>query len=206
MIDPQEVKMVEDVIQSKVAAGESFTAYDVTRVAHNNGASEDHSVLKHIVHMQRKFMQDSNYGRTLIPTPGGSAFLYHPSGADIQTIIDRINGVAPVSVAPTATVVGQVVVKNQAVDSDGRLPVYGDMLAAICADPGDEVGLVFDDVAQTITISAPGVSGATPDDTYTVNSDGRIRIAPNVLAIHCNSASGTFEITGDDEQIIIKPL
>lgn len=87
--------VVDSIIDGLVAKLEMFSAYDVTRAAKQQGATENHYQMKGAVHARWFDLQNNGYTRSLVPTPTGDTWLYHPQGADIQPYTDRINNGQP---------------------------------------------------------------------------------------------------------------
>ena len=211
--DPTNVQIVKDVIAGLVEGNEMFTAWDVTTASKKAGATQFHSDMKNVVHDAYIDGEMSGYSRTLIPTPTGDAWLYHSGGADLQSFIAHINGKpAPIAypAMPAADpIVGSMtalpsVIKKQAIDADGRLPIYEDMLEGINARTGETVFVNIH--PDRIVVCNPSWS-AGPDHMYSVNSDGRVRISPSILE-NIKSAQGVYSIEHDttNQILVIKPL
>lgn len=208
--------IVTQVVSEKVQANLPFTAFDITRESKMRGATEFHGAMKGEVHNQWDDLRNnSNYTRTLIPTPTGDAWLYHPNGYDIQSYISEINGGTPVNsmstVAPAVTPVTTVgaAVKTQTTDIHGRLPIYGDMLKQIGALPGQDVDVFISSNGKDSTMEIHRVGSApawstSPKCTYEVNSDGRIRIGPRFINEMIPSAGFIFDISVNGNTIVIE--
>ena len=71
---------VEAEVARRVAAGDSFTALDVSRAVQATGIQERHRNLKVIVHDMYERGDMTGYTRTQITLPSGEQpFLYHPT-------------------------------------------------------------------------------------------------------------------------------
>jgi hypothetical protein len=85
-ITPELTKLVRKIVQDKTAAGEMFTAFDVTKVVQSGGVRERHFVVKSVVHdLFSNGDMPSHYTRQLITLYGSSApapWLYLPIGSD----------------------------------------------------------------------------------------------------------------------------
>jgi len=181
MCNPDNTQIMEEVVSDFINVGKSFTAFDATQEGMRRGTTERHSHLKGQVHANiRSFIRNGSYERSLIPTPNGNAWLYHPTGVDVQSYIDNnivtVNNNRP---ADPVTPLTDNTVKKQVVDSEGRLPIYGDMLKEIDCKPGMTVEVVVSSNKISIAQFHPGP--ASSDDHYKVNADGRIRISAKVM-------------------------
>jgi hypothetical protein len=83
--------LLEAIVRQKCAAGESFTAYDITCAARHQGGAGRHRHLKHVVH--EAFFRGTmgpEYERRLVQIPGAPApawqyYRCHPAAADGDT-------------------------------------------------------------------------------------------------------------------------
>jgi hypothetical protein len=107
---------------------------------------------------------------------------------------------APVTVASMTAV--QPSQKRQAIDSDGRLPVYADTLGEIGAKPLGTV-MVFTQPGVGLYIQNPDNTGTKPNHVYTVNKDGRVRLNPSVLA-DFKSPTGTYTVAVENGKVVVK--
>lgn len=214
MCNSQNEQILRDIVAEKVQNGEPFTAWDVTSAARARGASEAHYQMKNTVHRMFSSGEIPGFDRTIIQTPTGPAWCYHPLGADVSNYAQGIGGSAPASTAPsssgaqpapagsqTATAVADpddaaddasAFERKQATDKDGRLPIWSDMLRSIGLTKPGETAYVcllgYDLAISSVSVPVPGgVSVAT----YLVNKDGRIRIGSAFLPL---SVPGTFNV------------
>lgn len=202
--------LIDSIVDELVAKLDMFSAYDVTRAAKQRGATENHFQMKSAVHSRWFDLQNNGYSRSLVPTPTGDTWLYHPVGADTQSYIDRVNQgqsgnlpspntsphlpspntspAAPVVTSPSLTSATASLstssgtsVKTATTDTDGRLPIYGDQLVDIGAKPFSVV-YVFVPKTGAILVAGQGRSNlGKPFASYTVNKDGRIRLSSRIL-------------------------
>jgi len=208
--------LIDTVVDEFVQQQKLFSAYDITREAKSRGATEYHGQMKGQVHARWGDLQTTGYTRSLVPTPTGDTWLYHPIHADIQPYIDSVNGnqsstalpspnTAPtpsLSVsAPTVATSGDV--KNQSTDAEGRLPIYNDQMSTLGAAAGDKVN-VYVDKGQSITLTLPTNNSSTPYAEYTVNADGRVRLSNKILAAYLPSVSGVYRVSTTKDNIIVK--
>jgi len=217
--------LISEVIDEMVNAGKCFTAYDVTKEAKTRGANENHYHMKGSVHSRYSDLQNLGYDRSLVQSPTGNTFLYHPTGADIQAEIDRINGNASASTvlpspnAPqssnvatlssnTTTVTTAKTKKNQPVDAEGRLPIYAPFISALGLKTGDMVAVYSQDGVLTDTYLSvekyDASATSTPVATYTVNLDGRIRIGEEILSTFLPSSNGVYVVSIEKNEIQVK--
>ena len=84
-------QLIDSIVDDLVSRQECFSAWDVTRAAKQRGATENHFQMKSAVHARWFDLQNNGYTRSLVPTPTGDTWLYHPVGADTQPYIDRVN-------------------------------------------------------------------------------------------------------------------
>ena len=218
--------LVDSVIDELVAKNEPFTAYDVTRAARARGATEYHKDLKGAVHSRWFDLQNNGYTRSLVPTPTGDAWLYHANSYNPQDYINKLGvnagsnstlpspNTAPAltaavavaslsavsSAAPTVATSGTV--KNQTVDAEGRLPIYGDQLDELNVVAGDTVNLYSHGSQLTLEVVDP--AGKSPIATYSVNADRRIRISGSTLAAYLPNVNKPYKVSYDGSRIVIQ--
>ena len=79
-------QIVEDVVTEFVSKGWQFTAYNITTEAKKRGANDRHLNLKQAVHDLFKGNEITGYSRDLvdIKSVGAKAYLYSPSGSDVN--------------------------------------------------------------------------------------------------------------------------
>jgi len=79
-------QIVEDVVTEFVSKGWQFTAYNITTEAKKRGANDRHRNLKQAVHDMFKGNEITGYSRDLvdIKSVGAKAYLYSPSGSDVN--------------------------------------------------------------------------------------------------------------------------
>jgi hypothetical protein len=215
---------IEAIVEGFMLGDTSFTAFDATKEARKQGITERHGVIKRIVH---RFMdnEDANdypntsvYEKTLIKTPTGNAYLYHPEnetapsrwgfpedevddGDDASVDPDPVQ--VPAAKSASALLKQQdpniSLIQKQLVDSEARLPVYKNLLSELNANWGD-----------VIYVSTNGILSKKASDgavAYGVNADGRIRISQSVLQdIFGNGYNGTFELHVVKDEIRIYAL
>jgi hypothetical protein len=227
MCNSQNEQILRDIVAEKVQAGQSFTAWDVTSAARSRGANEQHYQMKNVVHRMFSNGEIAGFDRTAIPTPTGTAWLYHPLGADIQPYIDAIaNGQPTAGVVPsssgatpapastqTATAVADdddaaddasAFERKSATDKEGRLPIWSDMLRSIGLNPGDTAHVGTD---GTVIVVDDGKGGGRAN-LYVVNKDGRVRIGSGILSAFLKNSTGTYSVklNGVDRVIEITAL
>ena len=180
MCNASNAVIIEDVVNSLTDEDKAFTAFDATQEGMQRGTTERHKHLKGQVHanMQSR-LADGTYERSLIPTPSGDAWLYHPDGYDVQNYIDSMKSpVQNIGRQPRDAVdAADASQKYQQKDKDGRLPIYANMLKAIGCGPFTiiQVGSINDEMVIAEDL------GNDAEQTYKVNADGRIRIGPRML-------------------------
>jgi len=83
-------QIVEDVVTEFVSKGWQFTAYNITTEAKKRGANDRHRNLKQAVHDMFKGNEITGYSRDLvdIKSVGAKAYLYSPSGSDVNDYAD----------------------------------------------------------------------------------------------------------------------
>lgn len=105
MADSNAQKIVTDITRRRAAAGESFTAFDITTEARIQGAFIRHDEARDLV--QALFQNGSmgaDYRRALLDLGGGARpFVYHRFDADLSTYRSTASGAAPVSPPPAST-------------------------------------------------------------------------------------------------------
>src|SRR5262249_23031558 len=75
---------VEAEVRRRIASGDSFTAFDISRAVQATGIQERHRNMKVIVHDMYERGEMTGYTRTQITLPTGEQpFLYHPDNAMI---------------------------------------------------------------------------------------------------------------------------
>ena len=227
------VTIIDQVIDERIALASDktkvqrmFTAYDITREARARGATEYHGQMKGAVHARWYDLQNNGYTRSLINTPTGDAWLYHPAGDDITEYTKNLNqnalalgvpspntalpspNTAPAVATPAAvtpsfsvsqptpgTASAATTFKKQAVDSEGRLPIYADQIAALKVKPGGRVA-VYAGSTHRLAIVAPAIPyNGKKIAEYTVNKDGRVRINSDILTTHCTTRGGMYKVT-----------
>jgi len=144
-----------------------------------------------------------------LPSPSVPPFGFTPPGYDqnapaaaVAAAVATMTAVnaAPVTAASMTAVAPAV--KRQAVDSDGRLPIYADTLDEIGAAPLSTV-MVFVEPNVGLYIKKPDGSGTKPSHVYTVNKDGRVRLNPVALA-DFKSPSGVYNVSVDNGAVVVK--
>lgn len=202
--------LIDSIVDELVAKLDMFSAYDVTRAAKQRGATENHFQMKSAVHSRWFDLQNNGYSRSLVPTPTGDTWLYHPVGADTQSYIDRVNQgqsgnlpspntsphlpspntspAAPVATSPSLTSAPASLstssgtsVKTATTDMDGRLPIYSDQLTEIGAKPLSVLFVFVPKTGAIIVTKGASKSLGSPIASYTVNKDGRVRLSSRIL-------------------------
>ena len=198
MCNTSNAVIMATVVEDLVENGQAFTAFDATQEGMQRGTTERHRSLKGQVHANMKsVLADGSYEKSLVPTPTGEAWLYHPAGYDVQGHIDDMQSVVKKDVDPSKPVDDDGEEKLQRSDSEGRLPIYGDMLRAIGCFPRHsvQVGNVNDEMVISKDL------GIDAEKAYTVNADGRIRIGPimleSVLSIMSTAPRREFKVMLD---------
>ena len=192
--------LICDAVEAAVAVNRSFTAYDITCIAQDNGATERHNQMKNQVHaLWSEIQSDGDYERTLIHIPGkGTAWLYHPKGSDISlytaklvdVVADAVNTgdsndgpQVSVLVQSPSTGIKHLTKFIQTPDKEGRLYVGPKILSQIGLQPDDHVMVAWSTVCKTIILSKQIDRGCdTVDYQYDVNGDGRIRLSKHMVA------------------------
>lgn len=87
MADAATQKLIDDIVQQKVQAGESFTAYDVTIIARQRGGNVRHNDARDLVHeYYESGRMGAAYARTQIDVGAPvRPWLYHPFSVDPQS-------------------------------------------------------------------------------------------------------------------------
>lgn len=116
-----------------------------------------------------------------------------------QASMTAVNA-APVTAASMTAIAP--VVKRQAIDGDGRLPIYADTLSEIGAKELGTV-MVFVEKNVGLYIQNPNNTGTKPSHVYTVNKDGRVRLSASVLA-DFKSPTGTYTVTVENDKVVVK--
>lgn len=105
MADSNAQQLVNEITRRRAAAGESFTAFDITTEARSQGAFIRHDEARDLV--QELFQSGSmgaDYRRTVLDLGGGARpFVYHRFDADLSTYRSTASGAAPVSQPSTST-------------------------------------------------------------------------------------------------------
>lgn len=87
------IGVVETVVDDKVAAGEMFTAHDITIEVRTRGHRAGHNEVRDAVHdYYGRGGLGVAYSRTTISVPGGNPFLYHRGADDPSTYANIRNG------------------------------------------------------------------------------------------------------------------
>lgn len=190
-----------NIVNQKVAAGDMFTALDISRTAQwKDGLFERHDNLKGIVHQMFHDAQMGNYSRTLITLPGipDSIWLYYdPNVSDPSTYKSVWMGVRPGSPpnadaqAQQGTVPAlgfsnddaapqQAAPQGQQGDFDrdkrGRLWVSKPLVAQLNVNPGDQVFAIVEPNQVKITTDVTKLAGLDYR-TYKVDRHGNIAIS-----------------------------
>jgi hypothetical protein len=84
--------LVVDAVSDRMDNSEIFTSYDITCSLRNGGETVEHHRVKSTVHMLHDNSTDfaKKYDKKVIPTPGGTAWLYHPNGFALEDIKDYV--------------------------------------------------------------------------------------------------------------------
>lgn len=233
MCNQSNFEAIGDIINDFVAEDRCFTAFDVTEEGKERETTDEtYRHLKGAVHARHAELLKQSYTRTLIPTPSGNAWLYHPVGADIQPEIDRINAdddsndndLLPspnqiASAAPAAMGTSQVTPQTQTAvvdeetsrskavtDVENRLHISSAEVKTANFTPKQVVAVVK--TFQGLKIVVDPEPQVTPLKLYNVNADGRLRISKNVLE-QCFGETlagrGSFEIEAIAGCISITP-
>ena len=142
--------LIDQIIEDWADKELMFTAFDVTQEGKARGTTERHGQLKSAVHGNWDNLRYSrNYSRTLIQTPGGQAWLFHPDGGDISDYTDKFDidqpdddddGLAsPNTYGTPAPSVAAPSGQNVNITKEGRLNVGPDLLAPLGVSNGDFV-------------------------------------------------------------------
>ncbi len=192
MCDTASIQIAEEIIREKVDARAMFTAFDVSREAHQRGSPERHRHLKQVIHaaFDRGDM-GTDYDRTLVRLPGVKrpAWLYHRKQDDPNTYA---------ALGGTAVPRG-----GRSVDGRLRLCVPARPLKQAGLAAGDSVWVTADGQQQCVVLTKtkPGTAVLT---TYQVERSGNIRIAQRVLR-RAGIAGRAFAIDGDGTTIRVRP-
>jgi len=173
--------IIDEVVTDFINLEKPFTAFDATQEGMRRGTTEQHGQLKGEVHAIMSGFDVGQYKRSMILTPSGKAWLYHPPGYDVQSYIDNMTDIVAVNSStpadPVTPISGNTDVKQQSIDNEGRLPIYGDMLKDINCDPGTNVEVV--QINDKLIIGLKRFKSDLP--SYKVNQDGRIRVSAKVM-------------------------
>ncbi|MDX1933270.1 MAG: hypothetical protein SFU56_11740 [Capsulimonadales bacterium] len=154
---------VEAEVNRRIDAGESFTAFDISRAVQAAGVRERHRNLKVIVHDMFERGDMPGYTRTQITLPGGEQpLLYHPDNtapagnrfAVASNAPSRAAGIA----RHIATMFGQrsagPTPRTGSPDGANRLRLPLSVLRTAGFLPGDTVHIARDRKTRSLTISA----------------------------------------------------
>lgn len=202
-IDPIIEAMIQQLSEDKVAAGEMFTAFDISRIVQNMGHVNRHENMKCIVHdlYNRYDRNDRNlfdgYTRTLIEVQKGKpqAWVYHPVAADPllykpPSLSLPTQGMTPQAFYNISAFIGQ-----RKPDARGAVSVPAAMIRKIGAKPGDTV--VVENTGTSLVVAING-SGRN----YIVNKSNNIRIKRRTW-FSLVSGSGEFSFEENSGRILI---
>jgi hypothetical protein len=151
---------VEAEVQRRMAAGDSFTAFDISRAVQATGIQERHRHMKGIVHDMYERGDMPGYIRTQITLPTGEQpFLYHPDNRMIPNRFAVATNTGTKTLANhTASLFGQgrtaLMQTVGHLDSDYRLRLPSSILRKAGFYPGDTVYIARDADTGTLTIRA----------------------------------------------------
>jgi hypothetical protein len=203
MCDQANAQIIQDIMYEWTAQKRMFTAWNVTQEGKVRGTTESHSHLKSAIHSMWNIMASMGYDRSLINTPTGDAWLYHPVGADISAYTDQFastndvgtvgasNVTSPANNQPDQDVNGD---RIATVDSDGRLNIFGDLLQKAGLD-SKQAAYVCGCGNRICIKERPGIVDASK--VLFVNSDGRIRLGKLTLMNDCPSTNGQYKVRYD---------
>jgi hypothetical protein len=208
MCNADNAVIMQEVVEEFVQDERAFTAFDATQEGMQRGTTERHRSLKGQVHANMQSgLSDGSYERSLIPTPTGDAWLYHPAGYDVQKHAQRLQidaaqsagRMSRNSTAYPKTGKSDGEQKQRQIDNDGRLNIPVDFLVSIGCRAGAtiQVGSVNDEMVLSKKLGDDAVAD------YVVNGDGRVRVGQsvleNVLSIIAVSPNRTFNIMLDKD-------
>lgn len=211
-------RAILDIIEEFVDEGKSFTAFDITQEGYKRSTTQGtHGTLKNLVHAtMNQFFISHDYDRSLITTPTGNAWLYHPTNDDISAYTNQLDvtdghdsdddddaipspnddDFSDADNSASSTVVAAKKTAMLATRDD-RLNIPKNYLTQVGLDAGSNVKVAFD--TDKVVLSK-----ISDDDeaTLSVNSDGRLRLNLTQLK-DLNAASGAYsiQITADSIEI-----
>lgn len=222
MCSPQAENFINDVVSEKTAAGELFTAYDVSKVVQsrlsNAGLSfERHNDLKSTIH--NAVAAYPGYEKRLQNVGAATdAFVYFPFGSDPSGYVPQQRSVAnkvgsnvgnstpnhASSVAVADTDDGDGLDTGRSTDARGSLTVPAYLLKAAGFNSG-EIAYVIPTTrngVQSLVLSKRNQNGSL-STTYTVNLHTNVRITESVLKEAGFAADQQFDFERDHEQIVV---
>jgi hypothetical protein len=209
---------IEEVIDQKIQNKEMFTAYDVSYDLQNNHQiKERHNNMKHYIHdvMSEHISNYYPYKKSIVPIGGkGSAFLYHPDSADINTYAPINDSNPPSQIAVTggqATLVkdssGSAFAlvansRNRVIIPKGSLSSIGLMakgVAVVYSDADEEKVIIT-------TKHFPKKSNWKILNKYIVDKSGNIMISENVIKKCGVDSDGEFlmEVKSDSIELSVE--
>lgn len=214
-LDPLIQGAIQQVTEDKVANGEMFTAFDVSRTVQNLGHRERHTHMKHVVHDLFESGQLNGYSRTLIAVEQGKpeAWVYHPLNADPKTYTPShqplpsgmtpqafYQGSAPTPPpqTPSISTVSFVPPMNgkHKPDARGAITVPAKYIKQIGGKPNDVLYVERNGSQLVIATSGTG-------RPYTVNTSTNIRIKRKTWGGIVSSGGSDFEFEEKAGKIVV---
>ena len=211
MCDQQTETEVLSVVQDCLSRGEGFSAFDVTKSVRAKGVVARHGDMKTVVHEAFETGRMGDWERTLVLFPNAlvKAFLYHPSGYDVDTHMNgeyskrnmtyggapaaaphRVQAVAAKQPSQPA---GQSAIGTGVVRDCGTQCLYvpRSMARAIGIDPSGDAYMAV--AGRSVTISSRPSDG----DKVHVDRNQNIRVPNSALLRAGLNGSVRVEINGD---------
>jgi hypothetical protein len=153
---------VEAEVRRQIAAGTSFTAFDISRAVQATGIRERHRNLKGAVHAMYERGDMPGYDRSVVNlTTGEQPFLYHPKAA-------TNNRFATASARQTAP-------DMRHLDPWNRLRLPARVLRDAGILPGDTVYAAVETTTAVVTLSSTPIPNAARP--YRVDRYNNVRLA-----------------------------
>lgn len=170
--------ILENIILGKIRRKESFTAYEVTLAARNEGMTERHNDVRRDVHsIMERLMLACGYSRTTVKISDdiGYARKYYPDTVDPNAAVPAVVPqtisvtIAPSNPTPSSSVRPRL--NFPGYDYRGRLSVSTEYVRKAGYFVGDMVGVIVE--TDKITIQPDSTIGYP----YRVSTDNNLRIA-----------------------------
>jgi hypothetical protein len=198
-----------------------FTAFEVSLEVKRRGVHERHRNMREYTHESifRLGIERGDYTRTLMDVGAPEqAWVYHTLGANPYEYVplDR-TGMAPVPASARPRGVRNPVRLSAmsspfaippgafGTDQRGRLCIPVGLLNALGAGPGERVNVLCDPANEQalLTKTSAGDAG-NPDTTYTVETDGNVRMTQGTLEKAGLDGMQCYRIEGNDTVISVR--